>query len=270
MFHIDKDIFRPRRQLQFEDLIGNEEVVTRLLALLKNPYQPLIVLSGPKGSGITHLLNACGNLAEGEGNAVAYLTAEWMFELKKQIRTVEDKVEFIKWWKGHDLVCIDNLQCYYRKSKEHSAFLFEMIDILIRNKKKVVLGNSDPLKDISRSGSYPWPKDLKRLELQPAPGFAVFKMLKRLVTPEDMIPEKLLFVISGYNGNAQQYINCLVSVRFKSRMLKLDLFKMSEEEMEQTFAIRSYFPEQQFRRGFVQQSMHFIEEYRKLLQKSKS
>ena len=49
----------------------------------------------------------------------------------------------------------------------------------------------------------------------------------------------------------QDYVNCLVSIRFKSKAEEIDLRTLSVEELEQKFTIKNYFPRQQFRKGFM-------------------
>lgn len=264
-----KEIFKPRKQYHFKDFQGNDEQVTRLRMLLTNPYQPLIVVSGPAGSGVTHLLNSAGNYFLEKEKKAGFITAQWLVEIYKVKRTKNEKIELISQLTEFDLLCIDNLQYLFRRSKQYSLFLQDLISEIKKKGKKLILGCSQDGKDISRSKKSKWTNDFIRIELQPLAGFTVFKILKRLCTPEDRIPDSLLFLISGYNGSIEQYINCLVSIRFRSKMLELELMDKSTADLESLFKIKSYFPEQQLRRSFIQGSLSFIESYRRLLKVKK-
>ena len=91
---------------------------------------------------------------------------------------------------------------------------------------------------------------LNRIELKPLNSINVFKVLKNLCEYEKMIPENLIYAISGYNGSIQEHINCLISIRFKSKVEGIIIKSLSPEEIEGRFNIKNYFRKQQFRKCF--------------------
>lgn len=264
------EIFHPRKQYQFDQFYGNDDQVTRLRLLLVNPYKPLIVVSGPGGCGVTHLLNSAGNFFEERKKEARYITAEWLCEIYRKFTSKTAKKEFLAELTTCDLLCVDNMQYFHRRKKDYQNFLMLIVERMHAEGKKIILGCSQDKKDITRSKKIKWPDNFVRIELQMLAGFTVFRLLKRLCTPEDRIPDSLLFLISGYNGSIEQYINCLISVRFRSRLQELDIDQLEPKQLEKIFNLKSYFPEQQLRRSFIQSSLPFLESYKKLMQESSS
>ncbi|HRH10636.1 MAG TPA: DnaA/Hda family protein [Bacteroidia bacterium] len=264
------EIFNPRKQYQFDQFYGNDDQVTRLRLLLVNPYKPLIVISGPGGCGVTHLLNSAGNFFEERNKIAKYITAEWFCEIIRKMDSKSIQNEFLNSLIDCDLLCIDNIQYFYRRKKEYQNFLLDIVVRMNSQGKKIILGCSKEQKDITRSKKIKWPDNFVRIELQTLAGFTVFRLLKRLCTPEDGIPDSLLFLISGFNGSIEQYINCLISIRFRTRLQNLAIDKADPKQLEELLNLKSYFPEQQLRRSFIQNSLPFIESYKKLMENSTS
>ncbi len=69
--------------------------------------------------------------------------------------------------------------------------------------------------------------------------------------------DRLIYAISNYNGTIQQYIHCLISIRFKSKVQNIKLNALSLGEIDALFEISKYFPKQQFRRCFIQTEFGF-------------
>ncbi len=262
-----KEIFIPRSQYQLNEYRGQEETVIKYISLLYNPSKNLVLLKGEKGSGVTHLLHAGANKVKLSKQKVCVITSEWIVQMCKLSTSAKKKKEIQRYFLKHDIVFIDNLQFFYRKSAAYLNFLKQIVDELLIKNKKVILGCSDKAKDVTKSKNFKFTTQFKRLRLKSSSSLSVFKILKNLCSPEDNIPDHLIYLISGYNGTAQQYINCLVSIRFKSKMDEVDLTHMSSEELESRFNIRSYFPQQQLRRHLLQKSIVFKDAYLKLIDK---
>jgi hypothetical protein len=262
-----KEIFTPRSQYQLKEYRGQEETVIKYISLLYNPTKNLMVLKGEKGSGVTHLLHAGANKIKLSKHKVCVITAEWIVQMCKVSTSVQKKKEIQRFFLKHDAVFIDNLQFFYRKSSAYLDFLKEIVDELLAKNKKVILGCSDKTKDVTKSKKFKFSIPFKRLRLKSSSSLSVFKILKNLCSAEDNIPDHLIYLISGYNGTAQQYINCLVSIRFKSKLDEIDLTHLSAEDLESRFNIRSYFPQQQLRKHLLQKSIVFKDAYLKLIDK---
>ena len=105
---------------------------------------------------------------------------------------------------------------------------------------------------------------LNRIELNQLSGYDVFKALKELCSTEDQLPEMLLYAISGYNGSIQQHINCLISIRFNTKLKEIKKANLSVEDFDKEFELKKYFPKQQFRKSFIQTQLMFNHEKEKI------
>ena len=73
---------------------------------------------------------------------------------------------------------------------------------------------------------------LQRIEIKQLSGNNVFKVLKNLCEFENLITDNLMYVLSGYNGSIQQHINCLISIRFKSKVDNINIKLLSTDEID--------------------------------------
>jgi DnaA family protein len=91
----------PRRPDRFEDFIPgpNEAALSAVRALLDEPGASLF-LSGPEGSGKSHLLNALCNAARERGLQAFYIALK---------RLPEEAAASLRGLRGLDLVCVDDL-----------------------------------------------------------------------------------------------------------------------------------------------------------------
>jgi DnaA family protein len=91
----------PRRPDRFEDFVAgpNESVLLAVRQLLEEPGGN-IFLSGPPGSGKSHLLNALCHAAREQGMGAFYIALE---------RLPEEAAAGLEGLQGLDLVCVDDL-----------------------------------------------------------------------------------------------------------------------------------------------------------------
>ena len=209
------------------------------------------IISGSPGSGVTHLLHAISNKWIEAGKMVLFTTGQSIIYILKKIESEEGRGRFKKYLLAYDMLAIDNFQFFYKKSFPLSNFISALVDECQKARKPFFIGCSNPSKDITRSKKYSKLFPLTRINLRNSSSQNVFRILKNLCEHEENIPEQLLYLISGYNGSMQEYINCLVSIRFKSKAEGIDLRSLSVEELEQIFTIKNYFPRQQLRKGFI-------------------
>lgn len=225
------------------------------LSALKNsglpPGKRNLIISGSSGNGITHLLQGIGIREKQNGTRVIYLTSEWLTFWLKNIRK-EELEKFRAFLVGFDLIILDNLQFVFYRSRACKEFILDL-----QKDSRLLLGCSLPEKDFTKSADFRNRFDLERILIKPLNGEQVYLILKDYCKFEPSIPDSLLYQISGYNGSVQQSINCLISVRFKSSLEKIDLHRFSEEELEELFNLGSYFPRQQFRKCFRQTFLRF-------------
>ena len=251
---------KPLGQYTFKNYVGlNNELIQLRNDIIQSDVK-VSLLHGNKGSGVTHLLNSYANYLLYENRKVFYITAQWLIHINKELRTDKEVNDFLNFILSNDFIVIDNTQCFYKRSVKHKHFIYELLKQSTHRGKNVLLGCSLPERDFTKTKEFKSLFDIRRVQIRSSASEMVFKMLKGLCTFEDRVPDKLLYLISGYNGSAQQYINCLISIRFKSRVENIDLTVLSLEELERSFKIKSYFPKQQFRRTFMQGSLHFIDE----------
>jgi chromosomal replication initiation ATPase DnaA len=237
----------------FDNYFSAQEEILQLkteLSMLLRRHRPLLI-SGSKGSGVTHLLNAiCAQWIK-DRKKVLYITGQSLVYVLKRIKAEGERARFKKFLLSFDLIAIDNLQFLYKKSAAFCSFIAELVQEGRQNQKQLIFGCSDPRKGLTRTKKYSMLFSLKRINLRTAASQYVFKILRDLCRYEVHIPDQLLYLISGYNGSMQQYVNCLISIRFKSKAEGIDLKALSSDQMEATFNIKNYFPRQQFRKGFI-------------------
>ena len=217
-----------------------------------NSKSDFLVISGKSGSGITHVLNAICNTYIGHNKKVLCINTQWLFHIEKLLKFDHDSDMFLESLMKFDVIAIDNLQLLYHKSTGKKQFMIDIINFAHINGKSIILGCSNSDRDFTKSKKIVKDFNFQRIELKELSTYDVFKALTNLCTPEDEIPEALLYAISGYNGMIQQHIQCLISIRFNP-LLKASKGKdLSIDYYERFFNIKSYFPKKQFRKCFYQ------------------
>ncbi len=254
---------KPLKALNFENYINSQLEIIDLKSELKNTNNSSLVISGKSGSGITHILHAICNTHLQQKKTVMYITSQWLLYINKLLITDSEKNQFNNFILAHDIVAIDNIQFLHRKTKQQSHFILSLIKLIQDQKKTIILGCSNISRDITKSKKIVQGIVLKRIELNQLSGYDVFKVLKQLCSPEDKLPEMLLYAISGYNGSIQQHINCLISVRFNTKLKEINAANLTIEDFDKVFELKKYFPKQQLRKGFIQTQLKFIHEKEK-------
>jgi chromosomal replication initiation ATPase DnaA len=254
----------PRKVLNFGNYNNNQPEIIDLKSKVDNNEISSLIISGESGSGITHILNAICNTQLQQNKRVMYITAQWLLYIYKLLISESEKEQFYNFILEHDSVAIDNIQFLHRKTKNQSNFILSLIKLIQENHKTILLGCSNASKDITKSEKKMQGIRIKRIELNQLSSYDIFKVLKQLCSPEDQIPELLLYAISGYNGMIQQHINCLISVRFNPKLKEIQTNDLSIEDFEKEFELKKYFPKQQLRKSFIQTQLMFILEKEKI------
>lgn len=246
---------KPKAQFTFANYINSQPEIALLKKLSDEPKNECIVISGKSGSGVTHLLNAICN--EFKNHKSVYITAEWLMQLNKINKHAQQLKALVNQFLKHDFIAIDNIQLLFGKSKASCLLFTELLKSAHLNQTQIILGCSNSDKDLSKRKHFVSEYHVKRIELKEPGSSDIFQILKNLCTPEDGIPERLLYKITNFNGTVQEHINCLISVRFKSKSLGIDLNKLEESEYETHFNLSTFFPKQQFRKHFIQCQLDF-------------
>lgn len=268
MSHFKQINTKPNSLLTFDNYFNNQkEVIALKKTIITNEAESLI-FSGSNGSGVTHLLNAICNSQIKQNKKVFFITAQWLIYVKKNLKTQADKEAFINSILKHDVIAIDNIQFFYRKTKHQNQFIHNIISKTANSNKLVFLGCSEPQKDFSKSKKIKKTLALKRVELLQLSSFDVYSILKNLCSLEDNIPDNLLYAISGYNGSIQQYINCLISIRFNISSQNIPSQELSIEEFDDIFNLKKYFHKQQLRKCFIQTQLKFPKHLSFILEKT--
>ncbi len=152
---------------------------------------------------------------------------------------------------SYNLIILDDIDYWYNKKKAATDFIHWLTVKIRHSEGKVILGCSNPKKDWTRSVNFSAGFNHFRIEISNPSYIDILTLLQNLCQYEYCIPEKLLHHIALYNGTFSQYINCLISVRFQSKLNGLNLFKMSENEWNEKFKIKSFFPQYQLRKAFL-------------------
>lgn len=250
---------KPSKALNFKNYFNSQSEIIDLKTKLTS-----VIISGESGSGVTHILNAICNTQLQQNKRVMYITSQWLLYINKLLITETEKNQFNSFILTHDVIAIDNIQFLHRKTKQQSQFILSLIKLIQNQQKTILLGCSNSSKDITKSKKIMQGIVLKRIELNQLSGYDVFKTLKQLCSPEDNLPEMLLYAISGYNGSIQQHINCLISVRFNPKLNEINTNDLSVEEFDKVFELKKYFPKQQLRKSFIQTQLKFIHEMEKI------
>ena len=130
----------PSRPDRFDDFVAgpNAHIVLALRQLLAEPGSSLF-LSGPRGSGKTHLLNALCHDAR-ENDLVAFYLS-----LKRHSETAETSLSGLQ---GMNLVCLDDLDRVVGRKDWENA-LFRCFNELREAGGRLVVGSRSPLSLLS-------------------------------------------------------------------------------------------------------------------------
>ena len=248
---------KPNQLYNFESYFNDQAEISNLKLKLQCNSLRSLVISGNSGQGVTHLLNAIGNSLIKQNKQLLFISAQWLLHVTKTLKTEENKNDFIKKLNTYDVLAIDNIQFLYRKAKNQSVYIENIILSFTRSNKLVLLGCSDSSKDITKSKKMLKKLAPERIELRELSSVDVFKVLKQLCSAEDNIPDNLIYAISGYNGSIQQHINCLISIRFNMKSTCINPQTLPLEEFNSLFDLKKYFPKQQFRKCFLQTQLRF-------------
>lgn len=257
MSYLSQIYTEPRKGLNFDNYFNSQIEIKDLPFHNIQTVNTSLIISGKSGSGVTHVLNALCNKYSNQNRKVLYITSQWLMQINKLLKTETNREQFLIELSSYDVVAIDNIQFLYRKSQTNLNFVVQLIIHCKTIGKTVLIGCSDPKKDITKSKAFIKSYSLKRIELRELSSYDVFTALKHLCFPEDQLPDSLLYAISGYNGMIQQHINCLISVRFNPLLKTLNIEAMSVEELDKLFNLKTYFPKQQFRKCFIQYTLDF-------------
>jgi chromosomal replication initiation ATPase DnaA len=246
---------KPKAHYTFANYVNSQQELSTLKQIIHQQENKPIVISGKSGNGVTHLLNAICN--EFKDKKTAYITAEWLLQLNKINKHPQQLKALLNQFIKQDVIAIDNIQLLNKKSKTSSLLFTEILKAANLEGKLLILGCSDNTKDLSKSKTYLSEFQFNRIDLKELSSMDMFTILKGLCTKEDEIPDNLIYLITNFNGTIQEHINCLISVRFKSKSLGIDLHKLKELEYETYFNLSSFFPKQQFRKHFIQCQLEF-------------
>ncbi len=255
MHHIDRLNTLPNTQQRFDNYFNSQPELAHLVN--GNFKSNCLIVSGKSGSGISHVLNAICNHHIDQNKKVLCLTTQWLLHIEKLGKLENDTDWFLESLKKFDVIALDNVQLVYTKSKVKKQFIIDVINFAFKIGKTIILACSDPSKDFTKSKKINTAFNFQRIELKELSSYDVFKILANLCTPEDDIPEALLYAISGYNGMIQQHIQCLIAIRFNPLLKTRKDNDLTSEDYEKLFHIKSFFPQQQFRKCFYQMTFDF-------------
>ncbi len=247
----------PRAYYSFSNYFNSQSEISALNAKVVSGNLKSTIINGRSGSGVTHVLSAICNEFVKLGSRVMYLTTQSFFYVIKKLRTTEDFLKFEKEVLKFDVISIDNIQHLYRKAKKISNVFFDLLRKCVDAKKIILIGSSDTSKDVTKSNRNFRELNFDSIKIKELSTRDVYTALKSNCSPEDQIPGKLLYAISGYNGTVQEHINCLVSIRFSDKMKNINSENFTVEQFDELFELKKYFPLQQFRKCFRQIEMDF-------------
>jgi Bacterial dnaA protein len=249
---------KPNKLYCFENYFNSQRDVAELRMGMSHEFYSCII-SGKQGSGVTHILNAICNKGLSKNRKVIYITGQWLIHFLKSAKSKSELKKITDYLLLFDLIAIDNIQFLHRKSQVNSQKIMDLLIQMRYSGKTIILGCSEQGKDFSRTKKFEKVFSWRRYELKELSGYDIFCGLKSLCAPEDNIPDKLLYAISAYNGTMQEHINCLISLRFNLKLRKFKDERFTFEQFNEEFELKKYFPQQQFRRTYIQSQMMFKE-----------
>ena len=247
---------KPNRYFSFGNYFSSQEDTVSIYPDMTF-VNHFLVVSGKKGSGVTHIIcGLCNTYVYSKRNSI-YITAQSLLYISSLLKTDNDYNLFFYHLSQQELIVIDNLQYFYKKSSKHTIFLLQIIHYTKLNKVPLVLGCSDDKKDITKSKTFIKGLKIKRIDLKEKSSYDIYVILNNLCSLEDQIPKALLYAISAYNGMVQEHINCLISIRFNPLLKIVSAKDLTAEDFDELFNLKSYFPTQQFRKCFPQMTFDF-------------
>ena len=247
---------KPNRDLTYGNYFNSQSDILNITSDFHFNNHFLIV-SGKRGSGVTHLLSGLCNTYLREEKKAIYVTAQSLAYMISLLKNDEDYNLLFDHLSQQELIVIDNFQFFYKKSQRYMQFLLQIIHYTKLKKIKLVLGCSDHQKDLTKNKRLMHGLKMKRLDLKELSSYDVFMILRNKCSMEDQIPDALLFAISAYNGMIQQHIHCLISIRFNPLFKIISAKDLTSDEFDELFNIKSFFSTQQFRKCFSQTRLDF-------------
>ena len=213
-----------------------------------------IVISGTEGSGVTHTIKSICQNQQREKGKTLYLSTTYFSN--EQLLPINRK-KILHELSQCTLLAIDNLQNWYKIKKRAVDFLITLSYLCLQRKTTLLLGCSDEKKDITRSTEFGAATQHSRIRLKnPSYGEAV-SLLKFLCEYENNIPKNIPEEIASFNGTYQQYINCLIHIRFQSKIKGVNLFALSKKERSEIFGLKYFFTQSQLRKAFIREWCEF-------------
>lgn len=169
--------------------------------LLKNNYRnnyfdaSQTIISASPGNGVTHLIHAICNEWVDKGKNILYITGQSIVYILKKIKSQIDLNKFQSHLLSFEMLAIDNIQFFYKKSVHFSQFALSLINKCKGMNKPLFLGCSQPDRDFTKSKKHSKIISLQRIELKPLSSINVFEAFKNLCEHERLISENLMYVI---------------------------------------------------------------------------
>ena len=213
-----------------------------------------VYVYGESGNGISHLLNAVCNEFIRNGKRVALISTRWLRIFLKENKSLYQITDFQKSLLIYDLIAIDNLEELRISSVRLNRFISDLVNNACECKKRVILGcsngNKISLKHISTD------KEFFRIKLKKINAEATLNLLNYLSEYDLKISKEIVRNIARYNGTIQEYINCLISIRYNDNLSEgRDDLRLNNLDYA---VLRKYFNGPQLRKCFLKDNEDFF------------
>ena len=239
---------------RFENFFNNQEEICFLENLYRSTEQQTLYLEGKSGNGITHLLHAVCNTFTENGLPSQMISARWMKKFLKDYKNENSENVLINELTSTKLLAIDNTQEFYFRSKRELNFILNIIQQAEETGTFLLFGSSSTT--ASQFKKITATQRIKKIYIKSPDIDSVTELIHHFLEYENTLKKEAAQKIAYYNGTSQQYINCLIDLRYSKG--KNSIGEETAFNTEINTVLRKHFSGPQFRKCFLTENNELI------------
>jgi hypothetical protein len=208
------------------------------------PKIPVVCVIGKNGNGVTHLLNATCNKFKGKKAKTEIISWRWIKKMIKEKGKEFTIDEFLDFFSNYDLLGIDDIQEFNIKNRQQHLILMSFLELCNSAGIQLLFGCSKPEKNPMKYFAEEYP--IKFIRIKNIDIESTYRLINYLLEHESKIPEYITRKVAKHNGTIQEYINCLISLRYQP-----EKFNLTGEESNQSLKFKKFFNSPQLRKCFL-------------------